>query len=395
MGKNFKTTYVACFLGVASQAVITCITAILFVPFMSMYGFSQWQFGVMIGVNFISQLIADVIVTKQIDKVPYRRQVISAQIIASVGLILFALSPLLFKGESLYAGMLIATSVFAFAGGMQEAILTPVINATEEGPAKKKAVALLHAFYPIAQAVMVIITALCLYFGGYESWQYAVAFWALMPLTSLIIFIKCPINQPLAPEKKERGEILKRGKGLILLLMTAIGFGGATEIIANQYISTFSTLALGIDKTICDVFGMAMFAIMMAIGRFWFAKNAIKVNVSKVLLFTASASVVLFLIIACAPNKWVSFVACVLSGLSVSLLWPGTLVVAEEKFPSIAPKMFAVLAICGDLGATIFPTAIGFVGEISLNLAFLVGAIIPLICAIAHFSILRNKKEKI
>lgn len=49
---SFKLTFLACVFGIAGQAVVSNLTAVLFVPFMRLYGFEIWQLGVIVGVNF-------------------------------------------------------------------------------------------------------------------------------------------------------------------------------------------------------------------------------------------------------------------------------------------------------------------------------------------------------
>ncbi len=392
MKRNYKATYAACFIGIANQAVVANLTALLFVPFMLLYGFEEWQLGVLIAVNYSSQLVADLILTKCIDRIPYRAQVLIAQALAAVGVLAFALVP--FVTDRIFEGFIVSTVVFAFSGGMQEVILTPIIDATEEGSAKSKALGLLHSFYAWGQAFFVVVTALLLHECGYENWQWIAMGWVILPLLAGVLFIFCPINQ-ISVSKEER----KRGilNAYSFLLIGAIFFGGATELIVNQYISTFSTLALGFDKTVSDIFGMALFAVMMGVGRMIFGPMGDRIDVSKLLFVCALASFGLYLVIGLSPSPLVAFIACVLSGFTVSFLWPGTLVVAGKRLPSAGAAIFAVLAISGDVGGSLLPLPIGFMADgIGLRGAFAIAAVIPLICAILHgLCLLKNKKRMV
>ena len=93
--RSYKLTFAACIAGIANQAVVASIIALLFTSFMKLYGFEVWQLGVFVGVNFIAQLIADVILTAFIDKLSYRKTVITSVSLSAAGLYQYNI-PLLF-----------------------------------------------------------------------------------------------------------------------------------------------------------------------------------------------------------------------------------------------------------------------------------------------------------
>ena len=61
-------------------------------------------------------------------------------------------------------------------------------------------------------------------------------------------------------------------------------------------------------------------------------------------------------------------------------MWPGTLCMATERIPDGGVKMFALLALAGDAGCTLGPTAVGWIAELfgnDLGVSFLFSIIFP------------------
>lgn len=70
---------------------------------------------------------------------------------------------------------------------------------------------------------------------------------------------------------------------------------------------------------------------------------------------------VCYLVAGLSPNLIVSVLACVLTGLCTSMLWPGTLILMEEKFQGLGVTAYALMAAGGDLGGSVAPQLLGIV----------------------------------
>jgi fucose permease len=70
---------------------------------------------------------------------------------------------------------------------------------------------------------------------------------------------------------------------------------------------------------------------------------------------------VCYLIIGLSNNNVLCFVACVLVGLVTSMLWPGTLILMEERIPAPGVAAYALMAAGGDVGASVAPQLLGIV----------------------------------
>lgn len=395
MVKEYKSTYIGCFIGIVTQAVVATLTPVLFVAFMSLYGFGVWQLGVMVGVNYISQLAADLILTAVIDKTSYRKILISSFILATIGLVMFGLCPLVLPERVLFFGMLASTVVFSFAGGMQEVIISPVVDAVPNDGDKGFTMSLFHSFYAWGQFFIIVATSLFLVFAGQHNWWAITFVWTVLPLAAIAVFARCPVPH----RKKDEGETPKKTaiKPIMVLCMIAIFMGGGTEMIVNQYISTFCSIALGFEKYVADIVGMGIFALCMGMGRVLVGKVSKKAGMVNLLIVSAFATAVLYLVIGLSDNAVISTVAAVLCGFTVALLWPGVLTVAGDKFPTAGAVVFALLAVAGDLGGALLPMAAGVIGDrVSLGVMFAVSAAVPLMCGLSHIGIkiIGKKKEQ-
>ncbi len=393
--RSYKLTFAACIAGIANQAVVASIIALLFTSFMKLYGFAVWQLGVFVGVNFIAQLCADVILTAFVDKLSYRKTAIASVSLSAVGLALLALLPMLpfiTNNGLVYPAMMFATVIFAFSGGMLEVIITPITAAIPDSRSKSGALAMMHSFYAWGQVVAIVATSLFVVFLGAENWHYIVLLWCVLPLAGLVLFAVCPINRVVA-----EGGVKEKGKTLfspyMIFAMLAIFTAGGTETIMNQYVTTFSQVSLGFDKATSDIVGMGLFAVMMGVARTGYGLLGGRLNMNMTLTVCSLLSFVLFLVVGFVPVPWVALVSCIICGFTCSLLWPGTLVVASRRFPASGAWVFAWLAICGDLGGSIFPTAAGFFADaLGLNAAFAISSLIPLVCFMSNVLLLRKDK---
>ena len=106
-----------CHAGVINQAIITNVTAVLFVPFMRMYGFTYVQLGLLTAAGFAAQLAADLLLLFFIDRISPKLLAGVAASFSCGGLLFYGVLPWCFDRD-LYIPILAATVVFAFAGGM-------------------------------------------------------------------------------------------------------------------------------------------------------------------------------------------------------------------------------------------------------------------------------------
>lgn len=355
---SFRLTKISCYTGIFVQAIIANLTPVLFIPMMDLYGLSYTQLGVLVGINFVSQVLVDILFSGAIDKYGYRRLVLPAIACAFVGLLLFAASPLLFSGN-VYVGLLLATIVFAAAGGLLEVMLSPIIHAIPTGD-KASSMSLLHSFYAWGQVVVIVITTLFLFCFGAGNWQWMVLLWAIVPVAGFWLFFCSKFPEPVAEEEREKPKSLLFSP-FFLIALAAIFFGAGTELVMAQWSSAYMERAVSLPKVAGDLLGMCGFAVTMGIGRTFYGVRGSRLNISHALILCSGFAAVCYLTVAFSPSSGLSILACALCGLGASILWPGTLVACSSRFPTAGAWMFAILAAAGDIGGAFGPWITGVI----------------------------------
>lgn len=356
--KSYKKTVMACYIGYICQAIVVNFAPIIFMPLREQFGFSFAQLGIIVFINFITQVTVDLAFSRAVDKYGFRVFVIPANIICFLGLAMFALTPFLFP-KSVYVGLILSTIIFSAGGGLFELLLSPIIDAipTDE---KERAMAMLHSFYAWGQVGVISITTIGIFFG--IPWWIIGLAWAAFPLANTFIFMTAPLERKVA----EADSI--RIKKLITLPVFLFAFGtivcgAAAENVMALWSSSFFQGGLGMPKIAGDLLGLCGFVILIGVGRLIYGVKSDKIDIEKVLLYGAAVAVLCYVIVAVSPFNWLSIAACVLCGVCVSMLWPGTLVVASKKLPLAGASMFALLAAGGDMGAAAGPAITGFIAD--------------------------------
>lgn len=357
--KSYQLTTVSCFVGIFCQAISSNITAILFIPLMTLYGLSYVHLGLLVGINFTTQVLVDIIASRLVDRYGFRVFVLPSDLLAVAGLVLFALSPVLFS--NVLVGLILSTIIFSASCGLQEVMLSPIVNAIPHDE-KGSAMALMHSFYAWGQVATIVLTTLFLFVFGIRSWQAIVFIWAIVPLVNFFMFLAAPFPGVIHEDQRlTMRDLLFRPYYLVALL--AILGGAATELVMNQWASTFTEKVLELPKITGDLLGMCGFAVMLGLGRVIYGRFGSKMNMNNVLVASAGVAVLCYIIVAVSPVLVISLAACAACGLAASLLWPGTLVVTAEKYPLAGAWIFAILAAAGDVGAAVGPFTTGLVTD--------------------------------
>ncbi|MGL5544581.1 MAG: MFS transporter [Cetobacterium sp.] len=374
---SYQPTINACYLGNFVQATVINLPAILFVIFRETFNLNYQQLGFLVFVNFTTQIIVDLVFSGLVDKYGFRRFVVSAHLLVFIGFILFALAPTL--PYDIYNIFLIATIIFSCGGGLLELLLSPIVNSipTDE---KAAAMAILHSFYAWGQLTVIVVTALLLHFFGNNSWSSIVLMWSIPAALNSYLFFVAPLAPPIEESVRQKSRELVKIPFFLVAIAT-IAFSGAAEVSMAQWSSAFAEKVLNLPKILGDFGGIAMFAVFLGVGRVGYGKYSTKIDLSKIMIYGAVLAFFCYIILAFSTIKILSLGAIAVGGLSVSLLWPGTLVLTSEKFPLAGASMFAIMAAGGDLGAAVGPWVIGSVAELSkfgLRGGILLGSIFPI-----------------
>ena len=355
---TFKHTKLACYASYATSAIASNFPPVLFIIFQRNFDLSIVALGTLISLNFGVQMLSDIFGAHYVDKIGYRICAVTANSLVALGVVLMAILPTFMTGK--FTALIIATITYAVGSGLLEVLISPVMEAIP-GDAKSANMSLLHSFYCWGQLAAILVTTLFISVFGGNNWWLICFFWALVPIFAALLFSKVPIATLTTEKQKSTLGIFKNKIFFIfLLLMTA---SGASEIVVSQWSSLFVETALSISKVAGDLLGPCMFALLMGSGRIFYAKCSKKIALSDYILFCGILCVIAYLVMAFVPNNYISLACIGVIGFSVSIMWPGVLSLASEKFPFGGTSLFAYLAIFGDIGCTSGPAAAAFFSE--------------------------------
>lgn len=352
---NYNHTVFACYFGYVVQAIVNNFAPLLFLRFRNEFGIPLEKITSLITINFLFQLVVDVIAAKVVDKIGYRKCIVAAQFFSALGIAGMGFLPNLFSDP--YYGLLISILLYALGGGLIEVLVSPIVEACPI-KAKKAAMSLLHSFYCWGHLFVVLFSTLFFALFGIENWRILAVIWAVIPLINGFYFMKVPIA-PLTAEGEQIPIKKLFGSKTFWLFIIVMVCAGASEQGMSQWASTFAEMGLNVSKTVGDLAGPSLFAVTMGVSRVIYSKISERVDLSKYMTACAVLCITSYVIASFSGNPAFSLVGCAMCGFSVGVMWPGAFSLASEKFPKGGTAMFAFLALAGDFGCSFGPTVVG------------------------------------
>lgn len=355
---SFKRTRLACYSSYFTMSSVFCVPPLLFSTFREMYGISYTLLGTLVLINFCTQLTVDLVFTAFSAHFDTKRTVRVMPLFTACGLALYALLPLFFP-QLAYLGLALGTVIFSVAAGLSEVLLSPIIAAIPSDDPQRE-MSFLHSLYAFGVLTMILLSTVFFTCFGRENWTYLMLVLAALPLISAALFMLSPMpDMDTAPvTATDVGDRGKRMRGLTLCVL-CIFFGSCAENVMSNWISSYMETSLGVAKALGDVLGVSLFAVLLGVARIAYAKFG--KSIFRVLLIGMLGSALCYLAVAFSPSVPLAFAACIAAGLFVSMLWPGTLIMMEEKIPHVGVAAYALMAASGDLGASFAPQLMGVV----------------------------------
>ena len=375
---NYRRTLLACYLGFITQAISANFAPLLFLTFKDSYGISLEKVALIPMTFFLTQLLIDFAATKFVDRIGYRTCVVCSQVLSAIGLALLTVLPEVLPAP--FIGILIAVVLYAMGAGLIEVLISPIVEAC---PFENKAgvMSLLHSFYCWGSVGVILGSTVFFSVFGVENWRILAILWAVLPFANTFNFLKCPIER-----LTEDGEGMRMGQlfrmPLFWLMALLMVCSGASELSMSQWASAFTESAMGVSKTIGDLAGPCLFAVLMGISRAFYGKMSEKLNLTKMMLGCGALCVVCYLLASLSSSPVLGLMGCALCGISVGIMWPGTLSISAQKCPKGGMVMFALLALAGDLGGSIGPSLVGSVSSMAdgnLKTGLLVATLFPVL----------------
>lgn len=355
--KNYTYTKYACYVSGVSMAIIIVVPALLFETFRELYGLSYTLLGTFVVINFVTQLLMDLLFTFFPNFFNVKLAVKLTPFLTASGFLIYSLMPLAMPSTA-YLWMALGTVIFSASGGLCEVLLSPIIAAI---PSKnpERDMSKLHSCYAWGAVGVVIFSTIFLKVIGKNYWYFLPIALCIIPLVAMVLFFKSEFPEMnISGEKGNNTGLFSTG---VILCLLCIFFGGATESVMTQWASSYLESAVRIPKVVGDILGTAFFAATLGLGRSLYAKYG--KNITAVMLAMAIGSVVTYTVAAISLVPAISLVACGLTGLCVSMLWPGTLIIVGEKFPGASVAIYALMASGGDLGTALAPQLTGVIAD--------------------------------
>ena len=391
---NYKKTLIACYLGFITQAIAANFAPLLFLTFHNSYSIPLGKIALIPAVFFMTQLIVDIICAQVVDKIGYRKCVVTSEVTSAAGLVLLAFLPDALSDP--FVGIIISVVIYAVGSGLIEVLVSPIVEACPFEH-KEATMSLLHSFYCWGSVGVILLSTLFFKFVGIQNWKLLACIWAVIPVINIFNFATCPIEHPTGGEK---------GMGIIALFRLPLFYvavvlmicAGASELSMAQWASAFAEAALGLSKTAGDLAGPCLFAVAMGICRAFFGKFGDRINLIKFMICSGITCVLSYLLASLSPLPIVSLIGCLLCGFSVAIMWPGTISVCSPRIPKGGTAFFAMLAMAGDLGGSAGPALVGNISQAAgdnLQRGLLVGGIFPVILVTALLGLsISGKKAK-
>ncbi len=356
--RNTKRVRLACYGTNVTMSVVGNLSPLLFLTFHQLYDVSFSLLGTLVLINFATQLIIDLLFSFFSHKFNISLCVKMIPLLAIVGFALYAAAPFLFP-NAVYLGIALGTVVFSAGSGLCEVLISPVIAALPSDNPERD-MSKLHSVYAWGVVAVVIVTTLFLLVFGQERWFLLPLLFSLVPLFSGILYLGSTLP-PLDTPKNTSGVLSLLKNKTVWLMFIAIFLGGAVELCMAQWSSSYLEQALGIDKVWGDIFGMAAFGVTLGLGRSLYAKYG--KNIEKVLFLCGIGAVVCYATCILSPLPLIGLVACALTGLCASMMWPGNLVVGANRVKDGGMFIYAMMAAGGDFGAAVGPQLVGIVTD--------------------------------
>jgi len=389
---SYESTVKAAFIGYVVQAIVNNFLPLLFIRFGDEFGIPLEQITVLITVNFLIQLLVDLTSAPVIDRIGYRASMLVSNACAIAGLLLLAFLPGRMRDP--FAGVLVSVCVYAVGGGLQEVLVSPIVEAC---PTKNKeaSMSLLHSFYCWGHMAVVLLSTLFFRFAGIGSWRVMAVAWCAVPLVDFILFCFVPIArlESGAPGEKTGAKALISNRFFWLMLLMML-CAGASEQAVSQWASAFAESGLGISKQLGDLLGPMLFALCMGTSRTIYGLRGSRLDLNRFMALSVALCLAAYALILFSPWPFLTLAGCGLAGFAVGIFWPGTFSIASAGMKHGGTLMFALLALAGDLGCAGGPAFAGAVmSAAGGNMRLGIGAAILFPCLMGLALILRRLKR--
>jgi len=199
MERKYKRLKFACYTTNISQSIVANLSPVLFITFHNLYGISFSLLGLLVLINFFTQLLIDLVFSFFSHKFNIPVAVKITPLLTVIGLIIYALFPFVFPNQ-VYIGLVLGTIVFSASGGFAEVLISPIIAALPSKDPDRE-MSKLHSIYAWGVVFVILFSTLFIFAFGGRNWQYLSLILAIIPFVSTLLFFGSDIPKMETPEK--------------------------------------------------------------------------------------------------------------------------------------------------------------------------------------------------
>ncbi len=270
MNKKYKMTLYACYLAYVVQGIINNINPILFANYQRSLGITVDKIGILIAVNFVTQIIIDFASVGFVDRIGYRKCMVLANACSVLGLLGVGIFPFWFGDPML--GLTAATVCSGIGGGLLEVLVSPIVEAVPTDN-KEKSMSMLHSFYCWGCVGFIAVSTMILFVLGEQGWHYLPFVWVIVPLVCGILFCRVPVRRLVEEEERIPVKSLA-GQKIFWCLLVLMICAGASEMGMSQWTSYFAEMGLHVNKAVGDLLGACSFCVLMGLARLYYGKSS-------------------------------------------------------------------------------------------------------------------------
>lgn len=347
----------ACWISSATQSLMVVYVPLLFLHFQKEFGITLSQLGILIVMNFGTQFVMDLFAAHYAERIGIRLCLVMSNAMVVAGFLGLAILPSLMPP---FAGLCISSVLYGVGGGLVEVIVSPLVEACPSDN-KVASMAFLHSLYGLGCIVIILASTLFFTLFGLERWRWLTLLWLLVPLCNMFNYMRVPLPPSMSGGQAGLtvGQLIRMP--IFWLMIGLMMLGGSIEVAMAQWSSAFTEGTLGVSKSVGDLFGACFFATLLFVSRTLYGRLTIRFDLNSIMLGSSLIGIAGFVMVAFSPWAWLSMLGLGLSGLSVGVVWPGTLSLSAQRIPNGGTAMFGLCALGGDIGCTLGPAIMGWI----------------------------------
>ncbi|MCK4930600.1 MAG: MFS transporter [Candidatus Aminicenantes bacterium] len=350
--RSYKLMSSAC-AGMFVFGIVMAILGAILPTLFSEIQFNKSEAGNLFFTMNLSMLVMSLLFGPVVDRFGFK-------IFLAVCSLLVAFSFFLFTTATTYTNVLVAAIILGFGGGGLNGG-TNALTSDIHPDRRATALNLLGIFFGFGALTIPFLIGAFLGRVGLDPILMFATFLSLIPF---ILFVSFPFPKP----KHEQGFPLLEAKKVVkhpLLWLCGIllFFQSGNEFMVGGWISTYLNEHFGLTPTTASFLLAGYWAAIMS-GRLVSTKVVKFMKNEKLILGSAFLSLFAAILIVAAPSKELSSLGVVLIGLGFAAVFPTTLAIAGEAFPSFTGTAFGIIFVIALTGGMLSPWLAGKIAHV-------------------------------